>query len=237
MSPEQANGPNLADNTSGSNPIVASEDSASAHQILPPVMFTPEVNSGTSSEVSPASVTDNSSPNNAGNAAGESIASNMFTQDQVELPSDLDESQNISHNTQGLGTYSNEPGQEQTEDSDSSHDIQTQTTMVVYSCNDDADPRMNSMPIDIPFEYEAYISSKIDHIEAMKELKTKIVQDVGNSLGCNISSFRRSLRYKAEFEVISGFQLMVNTFSDVNSKWALNDCRRLYSSQLELIHS
>jgi hypothetical protein len=227
---------NWSEHYSGVNPMAISPDTTPAHQVLPPVMFTPEVDhilghSGSSSQASPTSVTPSTvavlsasdeslepSINHPGNAEAESIVSNMFTQDQIEYPGLLDGSHTAPQNTQDPETDSNVPNDLSTESQEASHDSQTPTSLVVYSCKDDADPRLNSLSMDIPFEYEAYISSKANQIEAMKDLKYKIFRDVGSSLGCTISSSKRRLRYAAEFEVISGFQSIINSHSDVSTR-------------------
>jgi hypothetical protein len=256
---------NWSEHYSGVNPMAISPDTTPAHQVLPPVMFTPEVDhilghSGSSSQASPTSVTPSTvavlsasdeslepSINHPGNAEAESIVSNMFTQDQIEYPGLLDGSHTAPQNTQDPETDSNVPNDLSTESQEASHDSQTPTSLVVYSCKDDADPRLNSLSMDIPFEYEAYISSKANQIEAMKDLKYKIFRDVGSSLGCTISSSKRRLRYAAEFEVISGFQSIINSHSDVSSKYAerivfystcpgnvikAHDCLHIYFSSL-----
>lgn len=179
----------------GAPPAVPSQITGPAHQILPPVMFTPEVNP------------------NYGNSGSNSVTS-QTTEPEAQAQSESDESLGaVIHNPITIpdeaSTLNNDLTTEQPDHA--SHDSQIPNSMTVYSCRDDVDPRMKSLSIDIPFNYEVFVSSRDIVGDAMQDLKKKVIQDIGSSLGCNISSSRRRLGQSVETGVIVGFQSPISS--------------------------
>jgi hypothetical protein len=72
--------------------------------------------------------------------------------------------------------------------------------------------------IDIPFQYEAFITHQANHGDAIQDLKRRILEDIGNSLGCAEASSRRLLRRMAEIGFVLGFQSTVDSNDLSNGK-------------------
>ncbi|KAL3799130.1 hypothetical protein HJC23_002258 [Cyclotella cryptica] len=129
-----------------------------------------------------------------------------FTSDEslgamINYPISIEDSSITSANTEGSTPFD--------ENHATSHDNQTPKSILVYSCGDSTDPRINTVAVDIPYQYDLFISRKVLGKDAVQEVKRKIMQDLGSFLGCNISSLTR-LRKMTENGPIVGFQSVSN---------------------------
>jgi hypothetical protein len=208
----------------GSLPVISSQAAGPAYQ-MPPVMFTPEVDpnyvSSGSHFVASQSPTITESPTGStetSSTSDESLAAaihnpitipdtpvaleDTFTQDQADdAQLSPDENADASHDIQLSPD----------ENTDASHDIQIPKSIEMYSCSDNVNPRVNSVPIDIPFEYEVFVSNRDKANDTMQELKRKIMQDIGLVIGCSLSPSKRRLRQMSEMRAILGFQLAIDS--------------------------
>jgi hypothetical protein len=180
-----------------------------AQQIMPPVMFTPEVDSNYGSSGSEPAASQNPT------------VTEFFTAGTETISATSDESHGaVIHNPIAIPDVSEDIfTEEQADDTqmsaesstEASHDIQIPNHIELYSCSDNADPRANSLPIDIPVEYEAFVSSRDNAGDTMQELKRKIMQDIGSTLGCSLSPSKRRLRQMSEMRTVLGFQLTIDS--------------------------
>ena len=60
-----------------------------------------------------------------------------------------------------------------------SYDSQTPKPVMVYSCGATSDPQLATVAVDILYEYDLFISRKINANDAVQEIKNKIMLDLG----------------------------------------------------------
>jgi hypothetical protein len=194
----------------GSPPVISSQATGPAYQ-MPPVMFTPEVdpNYGSSGShfvasqnptitASPIGSTETSSTSDESLAA---VIHNPITIPDTPVALEDTFTQDQADDTQLSPDDS----------ADAFHDIQIPKSIETYSCRDNVNPRVNSVPIDIPVEYEVFVSDRDKANVTMQELKRKIMQDIGSVIGCSLSPSNRRLRQMSEMRAILGFQLAIDS--------------------------
>jgi hypothetical protein len=197
----------------GNPPVVSVFDTTPSHLILSPVIFTPEVDSNYGNSGSYlTSVPDGVGFITASTAASSTLAEPLgdIANNHVSPPVEPTTSYMVQGHTEGIFTAD--------ESYVESHDIQIPKPVTVYLCRDDINPHENSLPIDIPFQYEAFITHQANHGDAIQDLKRRILDDIGNSLGCAEASSRRLLRRTAEIGFVSGFQSTIDSNDLSNGK-------------------
>ncbi|KAL7538429.1 hypothetical protein ACHAXR_012772, partial [Thalassiosira sp. AJA248-18] len=78
------------------------------------------------------------------------------------------------------------------------------SSFIAYNCGSTTDTPLDSLVVDILFDYEVSIDQMSQASHLLPELKTKIMNDLSHSLGCHASS-QRNLRRTTEVGVILGY--------------------------------
>ena len=82
------------------------------------------------------------------------------------------------------------------------HENQAPKKATVFSCRSQNDPRVNSMAVDVSYQYELIILRHASNTEALLGAEDSIMRDLSNTMGC---TQLHNLRRMEESKVV-GFQ-------------------------------
>jgi len=100
------------------------------------------------------------------------------------------------------------------------HENQAPKKATVFSCRNQNDPRVNSMAVDVSYQYELIIPRHVSNTEALLGVEDSIMRDLSDSMGC--TQLSGNLRRMEESKVV-GFQWFDGDHVDVQCTGEAND--------------
>eukprot|EP00956_Cyclotella_meneghiniana_P040891 scaffold208572_cov51-Cyclotella_meneghiniana.AAC.1 len=100
------------------------------------------------------------------------------------------------------------------------HENQAPKKATVFSCPNQNDPRVNSMAVDVSYQYELIILRHASNTEALLGAEDSIMRDLSNTMGC---TQLHNLRRMEESNKVLGFQWFDGDHVNVQCTGEAND--------------